>query len=74
MSSRGFVEVEGVIVAGLAQSVFRVELANGHRLVGRVPAHERWQRLPLAAGDRVTVRVSPADFSAGRITRAGQLS
>jgi translation initiation factor IF-1 len=44
-----------------------VELSNGHRLLGHVP--RRWQQvaLELRPGDRVSLEMSPFDFSKGRI-------
>jgi len=49
----------------LSAKTFRVELANGHRLLGFVTG--RAARLELAAGDRVRLQLSPYDLSEGRI-------
>ncbi|MBI2929773.1 MAG: translation initiation factor IF-1 [Verrucomicrobia bacterium] len=55
-------------MAALPGGVYRVELANGHRLLAFVSGRRRQQQFaPLAAGDPVTVQVSPFDVSKGAI-------
>jgi translation initiation factor IF-1 len=54
-------------VESLPGHVYRVELANGHRLLAFVPGRRRRQFVPLAAGNAVTVQVSPFDLSKGAI-------
>ena len=62
------IEVEGRIVEVLAASLFRVELANGHRLVAHVSGRRRLVFERMSGGDSVTVRMSPYDLSRGMIT------
>jgi translation initiation factor IF-1 len=62
------IEVEGRIVEVLAASLFRVELANGHRLVAHVTGKRRLVFERMSVGDSVKVRMSPYDLSKGRIT------
>ena len=50
--------------------VCRVELANGHRLLGFV-AGKGAANARFAVGETVTLEVSPFDFSKGRIVKAG---
>ncbi len=59
-------KVEGVILESLANKTYRVELANGHRLLGFV-AGKRKQAVCFAPGDRVNLELSPYDLSEGRI-------
>jgi translation initiation factor IF-1 len=59
--------VEGVIVAVLSERTFRVELANGHRLLGFLTRRSRETVGSLNEGDRVTVQLTPFDLSEGRI-------
>jgi translation initiation factor IF-1 len=62
------ISLEGTVVAVLKASVlYQVELANGHRLLGHVPARRRRDTASLTTGDRVKLEVSPCDFSHGRI-------
>jgi len=51
----------------LQAKLFRVELANGHRLLAHVSGKVRLQFVRIGAGDRVTVEMSPYDLSRGRI-------
>lgn len=69
MSREHAIQFEGTIVELLPHSVFRVELANGHRLVAFPGQSIRTWAAGLVCGDRVTVEVSPGNFSAGRIRR-----
>ena len=65
MAGEDAFKVEGRIVEVLSAKTFRVELANGHRLLGFLAG--RAARLELAAGDRVRLQLSPYDLSEGRI-------
>jgi translation initiation factor IF-1 len=47
--------------------LFRVELSNGHRLLGHVSRREQQAATELKPGDRVNLEMSPFDFSKGRI-------
>ena len=72
MAREGAVEVEGVIVEVLPRNMHRVELANGHRLLGFVPGKVRSALAPLMPGDKVQVHLSLYDLSVGRIIRHAQ--
>jgi translation initiation factor IF-1 len=52
----------------LPNAVFRVELANGHRILAHVARKSRTGLADLAAGDCVRLEMTPYDFSKGRIT------
>jgi translation initiation factor IF-1 len=60
-------KVKGVVVEVLSARTFRVELANGHRLLGFVPSKGRSSLVTPAVGDRVKLELSPYDLSEGRI-------
>jgi translation initiation factor IF-1 len=60
-------EVAGRIVEVLPRTLFRVELANGHRLLGHVSAARRRMAEGFVVGDKVRLRISPFDLSTGRI-------
>jgi translation initiation factor IF-1 len=62
------IETEGRIVEILANSLFRVELANGHRLVAHVTGKRRLAFERMSLGDNVKVRMSPYDLSKASIT------
>jgi translation initiation factor IF-1 len=69
MPSQNGIEVEGRIVEAVGEGLFRVELANGHRLLGHVAAGKRELAGEIFAGTKVTVRLSHYDLSTGCITR-----
>jgi len=47
--------------------MYRVELANGHRLLAYVTGKARLSFAHLATGDKVRLEMSPYDLSEGRI-------
>ena len=62
------IEVEGTIVEPLPNAMFRVELANGHRMLAHVSGKIRMHFIRILPGDRVLVELSPYDLTHGRIT------
>jgi translation initiation factor IF-1 len=66
MSRPGAIEVQGVVVEVLRDKLYRVELPNGHRVLGHL-AKKDLSAAPLAAGRAVVLEMSPFDFSKGRI-------
>jgi len=67
MSGEGAFKVEGRIVEALPNGTYRVELANGHRLVGFVAGKARHTHGRFVPGIGVWLRLSPCDLSTGRI-------
>ena len=68
MAREDAIKVEGRIVEVLPNTLYRVELANGHRLVAHVSGKRRLTFERMALGDSVTVQMSPYDLSKGCIT------
>jgi translation initiation factor IF-1 len=64
----GAIEVEGTVVEPLPNAMFRVELANGHRVLAHISGKMRMHYIRILPGDRVVVELSPYDLSRGRIT------
>ena len=60
-------QVEGKVIEVVSERLFRVQLANGHRLLGFIPGKNRNIAQRLAVGDKVNVQLSPYDLSEGRI-------
>lgn len=52
----------------LGNGQFRVELENGHRVLGHISGKMRKNYIRVTQGDRVTVELSPYDLERGRIT------
>ena len=64
----GAIEVEGTVVEPLPNAMFRVELANGHRVLAHISGKMRMHYIRILPGDRVKVELSPYDLTRGRIT------
>ena len=60
-------QVEGVVRDAFPNGTYRVELANGHRLVAFVAGRARQNFAGLVAGDKVKLQLTPYDLSQGRI-------
>jgi len=56
----------------LAATLFRIELANGHRLLAHVSGKRRLAFERMSLGDMVKVEMSPYDLSRGSILAAGE--
>jgi translation initiation factor IF-1 len=61
-------QVEGTIVEALPNTMFRVDLDNGHRVLGHISGKMRKHYIRILPGDKVTVELSPYDLTRGRIT------
>jgi translation initiation factor IF-1 len=68
MARKDVIAVEGKIVELLPNTMFRVELPNGHRLLAHVSGKMRLHFIRILPGDKVMVEVSPYDLTKGRIT------
>lgn len=68
MAKKESIEVEGVVTEPLPNAMFRVELANGHRVLAHVSGKIRLNFIRILPGDRVLVELSPYDLARGRIT------
>jgi translation initiation factor IF-1 len=62
------IEVEGTVVETLPNAMFRVKLDNGHRVLAHISGKMRMHFIKILPGDRVTIELSPYDFTRGRIT------
>ena len=64
----GEIEMEGVVSAVLAGTMFRVRVPNGHEFLAHISGKMRKRFIRLVVGDRVRIEVSPYDMSKARIT------
>jgi translation initiation factor IF-1 len=62
------IQVDGTIVEALPNTMFRIDLENGHRILGHISGKMRKHYIRILPGDRVTVELSPNDLTRGRIT------
>ena len=68
MSKKAAIEVEGIVVEPLPNAMFRVKLANGHKVLAHISGKIRVHYIKILPGDKVLVELSPYDLSRGRIT------
>lgn len=67
MAKEDNIEIEGVIVDSLPNTVFRVKLENGHIITAHICGKMRKNYIRLLTGDAVTVALTPYDLTKGRI-------
>ncbi|MBA7507004.1 Translation initiation factor IF-1 [subsurface metagenome] len=68
MAKQERIEVEGTVITVLPNTMFRVELANGHKILAYISGKMRKHYIKVLPGDRVLVELSPYDLSRGRVT------
>jgi translation initiation factor IF-1 len=68
MAKEEQIEMEGTIVDTLPNTMFRVELDNGHVVTAHISGKMRKNYIRILTGDRVKVELTPYDLSKGRIT------
>ncbi len=71
MGKEEAIEVEGVVIETLPNAMFRLELKNGHRVLGHISGRMRKNFIKILPGDKVVVELSPYDLSRGRIVYRG---
>jgi translation initiation factor IF-1 len=69
ISKEGFLakEVDGKVKESLPNTMFRVELENGHLILAHLSGKMRKHYIRIVPGDRVKVALSPYDLTRGRI-------
>jgi len=67
MAKEDAIEVEVTVIEPLHNAMFRVELANGHRVLAHISGKMRMHFIRILPGDKVTVELSPYDLTRGRI-------
>ena len=68
MAKEDNIELEGVVLEKLPNTMFKVELANGHVILAHISGKLRMNFIRIMPGDKVTVEMSPYDLTKGRIT------
>ena len=67
MAKEEAIQMNGVVKETLPNTVFRVELENGHMITAHISGKMRKNYIRILTGDKVLVEISPYDFSKGRI-------
>jgi len=63
------ITVQAKVVETLPNAMFRLELDNGHKVLGYISGKMRMHFIRILPGDIVTVELSPYDLNRGRIIR-----
>ena len=67
MSKSDVIEVEGKVVEKLPNAMFKVELENGHQVLGHISGKLRMNFIKILPGEKSTIELSPYDLTKGRI-------
>jgi translation initiation factor IF-1 len=68
MAKEDVIEMDGVVLETLPNTMFRVELENGHKVTAHISGRMRKHYIRILTGDKVKVELTPYDLSKGRIT------
>jgi translation initiation factor IF-1 len=60
--------MEGTVIETLPNTMFRVQLENGHVVTAHISGKMRKHYIRILRGDKVTVEMTPYDLSKARIT------
>ncbi|MGA2654775.1 MAG: translation initiation factor IF-1 [Gammaproteobacteria bacterium] len=73
MSREDHIEMDGKVIDSLPNTMFRVELNNGHIVTAHISGRMRKNYIRILKGDDVVVQMTPYDLSKGRIVFRGTL-
>ena len=68
MAKEDQIQLSGTVVDTLPNTMFRVELENGHVIMAHISGKMRKNYIRILTGDKVKVELSPYDLTKGRIT------
>ena len=68
MAKEEAIEMEGVVLETLPNTMFKVKLENGHIVTAHISGRMRKNYIRILTGDHVTVELTPYDLTKGRIT------
>lgn len=66
------IEMEGKVLDTLPNTMFRVELENGHVITAHISGKMRKNYIRILTGDQVKVEMTPYDLTKGRIIYRGK--
>mgnify|MGYP003606889712 CR=1 FL=1 len=72
MAKKDVIEVEGSVIESLPNTIFLVELENGHQITAHISGKLRMNYIRILPGDMVVVELSPYDLTRGRIVWRGK--
>lgn len=72
MAKEDSIQMEGKVIETLPNTMFRVELENGHVVTAHISGRMRKNYIRILTGDNVTVELTPYDLTKGRIVFRGR--
>ncbi|MEC4721276.1 translation initiation factor IF-1 [Noviherbaspirillum sp. CPCC 100848] len=67
MAKDDVIQMQGKVLENLPSATFRVELENGHMVLGHISGKMRKNYIKILPGDKVTVEMTPYDLTKARI-------
>ncbi|WP_343154006.1 translation initiation factor IF-1 [Buchnera aphidicola] len=67
MSKEDNIEMQGIVIDTLPNTMFRVELENKHIITAHISGKMRKNYIRILTGDKVTIELTPYDLTKGRI-------
>ena len=67
MSKEDIIEFNGKVIEVLPNTMYRVELENGHIILAHISGKMRKNHIRVLLGDAVVVEMTPYDLTKGRI-------
>jgi translation initiation factor IF-1 len=67
LSKDDVIEVEGKVIEKLPNTMFQVQLENGHVILAHISGKLRMNFIRIIPGDKVLIEMSPYDLTKGRI-------
>jgi translation initiation factor IF-1 len=61
------IEMDGTVIDTLPNTMFRVQLENGHIVTAHISGRMRKNYIRILTGDKVRVELTPYDLTKGRI-------
>ena len=69
MAKEDTIELEGVVIDVLPNTMFRIRLINDQIVTGHISGKMRKFGIKILLGDRVLIEFSPYDLTRGRVVR-----
>jgi translation initiation factor IF-1 len=67
MAKEEHIQMKGLVIETLPNTMFRVKLENGHIITAHISGRMRKHYIRILTGDSVTVELTPYDLTKGRI-------
>ena len=68
MAKEEQIQMTGTVTDTLPNTMFKVELENGHEIIAHISGKMRKNYIKILTGDNVKVELTPYDLTKGRVT------